>query len=100
MENLRLFYIYTNFTRDVYILPIKYDESLSWYVCKLFGFNKNTGEVSDLGYKYYRKNGTCTNFFNNNATVIVALSILHPKLQKTIKNYKTYIKKELKKGEH
>ena len=101
MENLRLFYIYTNFARDIYILPIEYDESLSCFFCKLFSFNKNTGEISDLGYKYYNKDGTCTynpkNFTKYNAKVIVALSILHPKLQKAIKNYKIYIKKELKK---
>lgn len=102
MKNLRLFYIYTNFNRDIYILPIEFDEECSWYTCKLFSFNKDKGEVHDLGYKYYKKDGTCT-FFTNytanyNAKVIVALSILHPKLQKAIKNYKAFIKKELKHG--
>lgn len=98
MKNLRLFYIYTNFNRDIYILPIKYDEECDWYICKIFGFNKNNGEVYGLGYKYYRKNGTCTVSTIYNAKVIVALSILHPKLQKAIKIYKTLIKKELKLG--
>ena len=98
MKNLRLFYIYTNFSRDIYILPIEYDEECAWYTCKLFSFNKDKSEVHDLGYKYYRKDGTCSIFTNYNAKVIVALSILHPKLQKAIKNYKAYIKKELKRG--
>lgn len=98
MKNLRLFYIYTNFDRNIYILPIEYDEECNWYTCKLFSFNKNNSEVHDLGYKYYKKDGTCTNSTNYNAKVIVALSILHPKLQKAIKNYKAYIKKELKHG--
>lgn len=98
MENLRLFYIYTNFARNIYIIPIKYDEECVWYACKLIGFNKNTNEIKDLGYKYYRKDGTCSDFQENDAKVIVATSILHPKLQKAIKNYKAYIKKELKHG--
>ena len=49
MKNLRLFYIYTNFNRDIDILPIKYDEECDWYICKIFGFNKNNGEVYGLG---------------------------------------------------
>ena len=98
MKNLRLFYLYTNVTRDIYILPIEYDKDVSYFFCKLFSFNKNNSEIHDLGYKYYRKNGTCTIFTNYNATVMVALSILHPKLQKVIKNYKAYIKKEQKHG--
>ena len=98
MKNLRLFYLYTNVARDIYILPIKYDETWSCFFCKLFSFNKNKGEIHDLGYKYYKNDGTCTQFISYNATVMVALSILHPKLQKAIKNYKAFIKKEQKHG--
>lgn len=98
MKNLRLFYLYTNVKRDIYILPIEYDKDCSCFFCKLFSFNKNNNEIHDLGYKYYKNDGTCTHFTSYNATVMIALSILHPKLQKVIKNYKTFIKKVQKHG--
>ena len=95
MENLRLMYIYTNFDRDLAIIPYK-NLNEDTFICNVFKYDKLNNIVQNPGDYFYHRSGICFGVNGKNITTIVALQNLHPKMQKAIKEWKKQYKKDNK----
>lgn len=93
MKNLRLMCVYTNFDRDLYIIPFKQDFDED-FMCMVFKYNKEQNNVTEEGALWYKPSGVCygvPHYYN--ITVQVATNVLHPKIKKAIVDWKKSFKK-------
>ena len=84
-------FIYTTL-HDHYVIPFMQDKFGHWY-CQTFYHDKATNTVIDQGYFWYDAYGICEGIRERNVHQMIALSNVHPKVRKVIKEWKTEYKK-------
>lgn len=91
MQNLKPMFIYKSL-HDHYVIPFMQDKNGYWY-CQTFYHDKATNTVTDQGYFWYNTDGTCEGVKERNIHQMIALSNVHPKVRKVIKEWKTEYKR-------